>query len=163
MTVEEYNESLDLYADSLYRFLKKNMGDAEKAEDVVQDTFEKLWTEHESVEYINMRAYIYTSAYHFMIREVNRVRDFGHLRNENLDELGGQGGDQYSDHKDVLDKILQGMPPEQRTAVLLRDYEGYTYEEIAVLTGTTAVNVRKYVYRARESFKKYLVSIENII
>src|SRR4051812_40167517 len=43
MTAEEFNSCVDLHADNLYRFILKNMKDKEKARDVVQDTYEKLW------------------------------------------------------------------------------------------------------------------------
>ena len=41
MTVEEFNKTVDLYADNLYRFILKNIKDEEKARDIVQDTYEK--------------------------------------------------------------------------------------------------------------------------
>jgi RNA polymerase sigma-70 factor (ECF subfamily) len=43
MNLKEYNKSVDLYADRLYRFVLKNMKDSERAQDVVQDVFEKVW------------------------------------------------------------------------------------------------------------------------
>ena len=43
MTVEEFNKTVDLHADNLYRFILKNIKDSEKARDIVQDTYEKLW------------------------------------------------------------------------------------------------------------------------
>ena len=43
MTVEEYNKSVDLYSDGVYRFILKNIKDEDEAKDIVQDTYEKLW------------------------------------------------------------------------------------------------------------------------
>ena len=43
MTVEEYNQAVNLYADGVFRFVLKNIKDQEKARDIVQDSFEKLW------------------------------------------------------------------------------------------------------------------------
>lgn len=43
MTIEEYNTCVDMYADNLYRFILKNVKDSDKAKDIVQDTYEKLW------------------------------------------------------------------------------------------------------------------------
>jgi RNA polymerase sigma factor (sigma-70 family) len=154
---------VDLYADSLYRFLKKSMGDADKAEDIVQDTYEKVWREYKVVKYENIRSYIYSAAYLFMLKEFRREREYSPMRVEDIEKLGEESGGQYTDYKEVLDQVLQRMPPEQRTVIVLRDFEGYTYEEIANVTEISVLNVRKYVFRAREVFKKYLVSIENII
>ena len=43
MTVEEFNETVDLYADTIYRFILGNIRNKEKAHDIVQDSFEKMW------------------------------------------------------------------------------------------------------------------------
>lgn len=41
MTISDYNKTVDLYADALFRFALKNIKNKEKAEDIVQDSFEK--------------------------------------------------------------------------------------------------------------------------
>ena len=43
MTVAEYNKSVDEYSDGVYHFILKNLHNEDKARDVVQDTYEKLW------------------------------------------------------------------------------------------------------------------------
>jgi RNA polymerase sigma-70 factor (ECF subfamily) len=45
----------------------------------------------------------------------------------------------------------------------LRDYEGYSYQEIGEITDLTEAQVKVYIYRARMSLKKYLVSIDMVI
>ena len=49
MTVEEYNGAVDAFADNLYRFVLKNLKNVVVSEDIVQDTFEKLWMKLEEV------------------------------------------------------------------------------------------------------------------
>jgi RNA polymerase sigma-70 factor (ECF subfamily) len=46
---------------------------------------------------------------------------------------------------------------------MLRDYEGYDYEQIGEITGLNESQVKVYIYRARVAMKDYLVSIENVI
>ncbi|MEZ5000269.1 MAG: hypothetical protein R2744_05020 [Bacteroidales bacterium] len=43
MTPKEYNRAVDEYSDRIYRFVLKSMGDSERARDVVQDCYERLW------------------------------------------------------------------------------------------------------------------------
>ena len=50
-----------------------------------------------------------------------------------------------------------------RNVLLLRDYEGYNYEQIGEITGLSESQVKVYIYRARIAMKDYLVSIENVI
>ncbi|RYD97805.1 MAG: RNA polymerase sigma factor, partial [Sphingobacteriales bacterium] len=63
----------------------------------------------------------------------------------------------------VLDRALAQLDDQARALVLLKDYEGYKYEEIAQITGLSDSQVKVYLHRARKTLKQYLVSVENII
>jgi RNA polymerase sigma-70 factor (ECF subfamily) len=45
----------------------------------------------------------------------------------------------------------------------LRDYEGYSYEEIGKITGLNESQVKVYIYRARLNLKEYIGSLENVV
>jgi RNA polymerase sigma-70 factor (ECF subfamily) len=45
----------------------------------------------------------------------------------------------------------------------LRDYEGYSYEEIGEITGLNESQVKVYIYRARLALKQYIGSLENVL
>ena len=47
--------------------------------------------------------------------------------------------------------------------MLLRDYEGYSYQEIAEIAGLSESQVKVYIFRARTALKKELKSIDNLI
>ena len=67
------------------------------------------------------------------------------------------------DLKKILDRALSQLDEQGRALVLLKDYEGYRYEEIAQITELTETQVKVYLHRARKILKEYLVSVENII
>jgi RNA polymerase sigma-70 factor (ECF subfamily) len=46
---------------------------------------------------------------------------------------------------------------------MLRDYEGYSYEEIGKITGLNESQVKVYIYRARLNLKEYIGSLENVV
>ena len=69
----------------------------------------------------------------------------------------------YSDLKEILDEALNRLPGLQKSLILLRDYEGYNYEEIGKITGLNESQVKVYIFRARTALKNYLVSIENLV
>jgi RNA polymerase sigma-70 factor (ECF subfamily) len=69
----------------------------------------------------------------------------------------------YSDLKEVLDIALQQLPDIQKSVVLLRDYEGYSYKEIGGITGLSETQVKVYIYRARLFLKKYIVSPDLVV
>ena len=67
MTVSEYNQCVALYSDNLYRFLLKNVRDDARAQDLVQDAFEKLWRKVEVVDFKKAKSYLFTTGYHTMM------------------------------------------------------------------------------------------------
>jgi RNA polymerase sigma factor (sigma-70 family) len=65
--------------------------------------------------------------------------------------------------KEVLEKALSRLNDRQRSLVLLKDYEGYSYEEIAEITGLNIAQVKVTLHRARLILKEWLVSVENVL
>ena len=65
--------------------------------------------------------------------------------------------------KKVLEEALSRLGETQRSLVLLKDYEGYNYEEIGQITGLNESQVKVYLHRARLQLREYLVKIENVI
>ena len=161
MTVEEFNKTVDLYADQLYRFILKNMKDEEKARDVVQDTYEKLWVKVSDVASTNAKSYMFTTAYHTMIDRIRRDKRQTELTATR--ELTLSHNRQYSDLKEILDEALTKLSDLQRSLILLRDYEGYSYAEIGEITGLNESQVKVYIFRARGLLKNYIGAMENVI
>jgi RNA polymerase sigma-70 factor (ECF subfamily) len=69
----------------------------------------------------------------------------------------------FSDVKEVLDQALRQLPEIQRSVILLRDYEGYSYQEIGEITRLNESQVKVYIYRARVFLKSYIGKLENVI
>ncbi len=161
MTEREYNECVRQYADNVYRFILKNLRHEEDARDVVQGAFEKMWQYREDVSYEKSKSYLFTVAYHQMI---------DHLRKSKRVVLKEEFGEQTrvihrpaNNLKKVLDEALQRLSETQRSLVLLKDYEGYSYEEIGKITSLSESQVKVYLHRARIQLKNYLVKPENVL
>lgn len=161
MTAEEFNKCVDLYADNLYRFILKNVKDKEKARDIVQDTYEKLWLKVSEVESTNAKSYMFTTAYRTMIDRLRRDKKQGSMEEAQLYALGHEK--QYSDLKEVLSEALNRLPEVQRSAVMLRDYEGYSYDEIGQILDLSESQVKVYIFRARTFLKNYIGSLDKVI
>ena len=161
MTVGEYNKAVDVYADNLYRFILKNLRDQAMAEDIIQDTFEKLWMKLEEVSALKVKSYLFTSAYHTMIDYIRREKR--NIVTDPATLYEAAGTDHYSDLGEVLERAIQNLPEDQKAVVMLRDYEGYSYKEIAEITGLTEAQVKVYIYRARIYLKAYIGSMEKVI
>ena len=161
MTVNDYNSCVNQHADAVYRFILKNIRDKEKARDLVQDSFEKLWINVDQVAAGKAKSYLFTTAYHKMIDQTRLDKrmaawDDGHT-------MGWSHSEQYSDAMEKLNQGVTRLPPDQRSVLMLRDYEGYSYKEIAEITGLTEAQVKVYIYRARVFLKEYIGSIEVLV
>jgi len=161
MTETEYNECVRLYADNVYRFILKNLRQEEDARDVVQSAFEKLWKNREAVSAEKSKSYLFTIAYHQMIDHLRKVKRVT-LREEFHEEARVSVAPVHQ-LKKVLDAALARLNETQRSLVLLKDYEGYSYSEIGQITGLNESQVKVYLHRARIQLKDYLEKVKNLI
>ena len=161
MTEREYNDCVNTYADNVYRFILKNLRNEEDARDVVQSSFEKMWVHRDEIDSAKSKSYLFTVAYRTMIDHIRKVKRIT-LKEEFNEELRVQDKP-VNNLKKVLDEALSKLGETQRTLVLLKDYEGYSYEEIGQITNLSESQVKVYLHRARVQLKEYLVKVENVI
>ena len=161
MTIQQYNQAVDLYADVLYRFVLKHIKDTDIAKDIIQDTFEKVWRKVNEINQDKIKSYLFTSAYHTLIDYTRKQKIQGTMTLEAESQLQDQK--QYSDLKHILDEALNKLPEIQKTVILLRDYEGYDYKEIGEITNLNESQVKVYIFRARTFLKNYIGKLEIVI
>jgi RNA polymerase sigma factor (sigma-70 family) len=161
MTTSEYNEIVEQYANRLYRYVVRTIRDRERAHDLVQDSFEKLWRSAREVSFSKAKSYLFSIAHNTMvdmIRKENRQ-----IVTETGDMPKISHNDHYTGLKEILDEAVNRLPEIQRSVLLLRDYEGYSYQEIGEITGLNESQVKVYIYRARVFLKNYIGQIETVI
>jgi len=161
MIVEEYNQSVDLFSDGIYRFILKNIKDKDDAKDIVQDTFEKLWIRSSDVAFQKAKQYLFTTAYHTMIDKIRKNKRMVGFENS-YDNIGSYSGT-YNDLSEVLNEAINKLPAVQKSVILLRDYEGYAYNEIAEIMKLSESQVKVYIYRGRMALKEYIGKIDVLV
>lgn len=160
MTEKDYNECVSNYADNVYRFIFKNLRNEEDARDVVQSAFEKLWRNRANVDTDNGKAFLFTVAYNQMIDHIRKEKRIS--LKEEFNEASKIDEPRHN-VKRVLEIALGRLNETQRSLVMLKDYEGYSYDEIGKITGLSESQVKVYLHRARLQLKDYLVKIEYVI
>lgn len=158
MGANEYNDCVSIWADALFRFACKCTGNADDARDVVQTCFEVLWQKRMDVPGAKAKAFLFQVAYHHSVDSFRRRSKMSAGQAPETCFVPGQ-----PDLKKILDRALGRLDEQSRALVLLKDYEGYRYEEIATITGLNETQVKVYLHRARKVLKEYLVSMEHII
>jgi RNA polymerase sigma-70 factor (ECF subfamily) len=138
----------------VYRFIVKNIRHTEDAQDIVQSAFEKLWVNRVQVLPEKAKSYLFTVAYHQMI---------DHIRKSNKMPLSEESSiphqpinQEQAELKQLLMRAVNQLNPTQKSLVLLKDYEGYSYQEIAEIMNLSDSQVKVYLHRARLILKNKL-------
>ena len=113
------------------------------------------------MENVKSKSYLFTIAYHQMIDHIRKMKKVS-LRDEFNEETKIYDKPAHN-LKKMLEEALGRLSETQRSLVLLKDYEGYSYEEIGQITGLNESQVKVYLHRARIQLKNYLVSPENVL
>ncbi len=161
MTVKEYNKSVDLYSDHIFRFILKSLNDTEKAKDIIQDCYEKLWLKVETVSFEKVKSYLFSAAYHTMIDAVRKEKSKMVYSQSKFQDTCHE--EQYNDLSEILHQLILQLPEMQRSVILLRDYEGYSYREIAEITELSESQVKVYIYRGRLFLKEKIGKVEVLV
>ena len=161
MTVSEYNNCVNELADGLYRFALKTTGNQSVAEDFVQDAFERLWRKAHQIDATKAKAYLFRTVVNLQIDAARRSKlSKIHLDSQTIPTIEPPIPFDLKRH---LDDGIHRLTEVQRNALLLRDYEGYSYLEIADILNVSEDTVKVTIFRARKSLKEYFVNMEDLV
>lgn len=159
MDAREFNQCVRDWSDAVFRFARRCTGSAEDARDAVQTAFAALWEARNAVPAAKAKAYLFQVAYRQAVDAHHHNRRT--MPEEFVQESPAQSG--TAELRRTLDAALDRLDDQSRALVLLKDWEGYRYEEIARITGLSDAQVRVYLHRARKTLKTYLISVETVL
>lgn len=162
-------ELFDRHHASLHGFLRRFLGEAAAAEDVVQEVFIRVW-KHRSTfaPGSTFSAWLYAIARNAAMDEIRkrgkRPRSFTDLdAGSEGAELGGESAGPGADAevwrltvREQVQRALQELPADQRLCLVLKEYEGKSHREIAEILGCTEGNARVMAHRARLAMRRLL-------
>lgn len=171
-SAEAFEELLDSYQGPIYGFVFRLLDDSSEAADVTQEVFLKVFRKIEGFRSeCSLKTWLYRIAVH---EAANRRRWFSrHRRNEfSVDaarEEAGLGWTQLADQRgtpfdwleqreqiDIVESCLREIDSRLRAAVVLRDIEGHSYNEIAATLEISLGTVKSRILRGREALKRRL-------
>lgn len=153
-------------ADALFRFVSFRMADREKALDIVQESYFRLWKVMVEKKPDNIRAYLYRIARNLLIDEYRAKKDVTSL--ETLVEAGfdikKEEGINSHDKLDLQNALqsLRALPEKYREALWLRMVEGWAVQDIASSLDETESNISVRIYRGMKLLRKALDDRQNI-
>lgn len=162
MNRKEYNSIVGGLSDHLYNFAFKFMRNEDDAQDIVQDVFEKLWINRRKVDKLKAKSWMFTTAHNAMINFIHRSKRSVAMELHELPETIMQEVNIFESNE-VVQRAVAILPPVQRSIMLLRDLEGYSYQEIGEMLNITDSQVKVYLFRARKKIKKQLKGLVELV
>ncbi len=164
MTRGEFEREILPVSRNLYRFAFRHLSSREEAEDAVQEVFIKLWKMKDRlIQYNSVNALAMTMTRNYcldMLRK--RGREFGENYLPVNTRASGQDPHEESENKEsvrVLMKIINTLPENLRRAILMRDIDGYDYNEIAEILEINISTLRVNIFRARKIVRNKFIEL----
>lgn len=162
-----FKDAYDEHSDALFRYAFYKLSDREKAKDVVQDTFVKVWEYMVSSDKVggtdisNVKALLYRIATNAIIDNYRKKKE---LSLESMMDDGFDPGDAHHSHNAIIDeseadlviKSVHALDAEDRAVILMRYIDGLTVKEIASITGQRENTVSVRIHRALKMLKEVL-------
>jgi RNA polymerase sigma factor (sigma-70 family) len=158
----EYNSVVKGLSNHLYNYALKFLRNEDNAQDIVQDVFEKLWINRKKVDKSKAKSWMFTTAHNAMINFSNRSKRSVSMENSQLPERIKTEVNMFESNE-LVQRAVNILPPLQKSIILLRDLEGYSYEEIGAILDISDSQVKVYLFRARKKIKKQLKGLVELV
>jgi len=151
----EFNIVVKEYSNNLYGYAIKFLRNKEDASDIVQDVYEKLWINRRNVEFSKAKSWMFTTAHNAMINFSNRRKRTQLTDAIKMYDKGTINPNTFESNQ-VVERAVSILPPIQKSVILLRDLESYSYKDIGQILELSDSQVKVYLFRARKKIKKQL-------
>ena len=163
MLLNEFKEKFFPLKDKLFRFARQFVKRDDEAEDIVQDTFLKLWVKRESLnELRNHETFAMTMIKNASIDKLRKRKTlrFEELKKDPENKHTPLDSLTQSEAYNQVIEAMKELSQQQQMLLNLRDIEGYEYAEIAEVSGLSINNIRVNISRARNTIKEKLLKQE---
>lgn len=144
---------------TVFNYIYYKFGNAEKANDAVQEAFVKLWENCAKVSPEKAKSYVYTIANNLYLNVIKaeKVRlKYANSVNEQSSNLSPEFLMEEKQYKEKLENALNALPENQRTTFLLNRIDGKKYAEIAEMEGVSVKAIEKRMHLALKSLREQI-------
>lgn len=148
----------EAYRGQIYRFCRHLLGEEALAKDAFQETFIKSFEHRAELRGSNIRSWLFVIARRVCLNMIRSRRQHHEPFNEGA-HCWQTDSPQDFGLRDQIEAALSQLPPSMREAIVLREFDGYSYSEIAKMCGIEVSLAKVRVHRARISLRKILASL----
>lgn len=157
-----YRRLVQTHKDRLYSLAVRLLGERSAAEDVVQDTFIKLWQHLESLEAERVMPWLLRVTRNACLDQLRRAKHrntwlaVGGGEIEGITETVPEHDLERSELKDALNEAVADLKEPYRSLILLRDVQGHSYRDVGQTLDLSESQVKVYLHRARRMLRHQL-------
>jgi RNA polymerase sigma factor (sigma-70 family) len=166
MNAEEFKQKVLPVNQKLFRLSFRFLGNVQEAEDVVQEVYLKLWNMRNKLEEINkVEAFATTMTKNLCLDKIKARRTVSieeQLKNLNNKASSSENPlemSESSENINLVRLIIDSLPEQLKSIMIMRDIEEYEFEEIQAITGLTLNNIRVSLSRARKLVRTELIKV----
>ncbi len=152
----------------LYRLALRITLNPTEAEDVVQETMIKVWNRRDRWEELeSIEAFCLTICRNISLDKVKKAEN----QNQSLMDEHDAPDNSYTSNPEeqamqqdriaLIRRLINTLPEKQRSCMQLRDFEGKSYKEIAIILAISEEQVKINIFRARQTIKQKYIDTEN--
>lgn len=163
MDAETFKKVFLSHAPKLYRIAYRMTEDEIVAEDIVQETFIKLWNNRNDMSGIdNHEAFCITILKNTCLDYLRKSKHTVpiDLKNDNTETQSLQDEIESKDRLNHVKSLILQLPEQQRQVMIMKHWNGYTDKEIEQITGISAGNIRVLISRARKTLREQFQKTE---
>jgi len=167
--LQSFEELIDRYRNQVFNFVYRILGSRDEAEDILQDTFMKVYQHLPRYKkQSKFSSYLFTIAHNLSMNRVN-YRKRSQMK---LDTLAQSGGEvsvsertpdaqlRENEVATVVHRAIGKLPPKYRAALVLSEFEGFSYKQISEVLDCSVGTVKSRIFRARDLLRGYLRGYE---
>ncbi|HUT02939.1 MAG TPA: RNA polymerase sigma factor [bacterium] len=167
--LKSFEELIDRYRNQVFNFVYRILGSRDEAEDILQDTFMKVY-EHlpRYKKQSRFSSYLFTIAHNLSMNKINYQKR-SQMKLETLSQSGEDSSQadrtpdallRENETAVVVHKAIEKLPPKYRAALVLSEFEGFSYKQIGDVLNCSVGTVKSRIFRARDLLRGYLKGYE---
>ena len=153
--------AVSMHSEGIFRYAFKWTKNEHDSKDLVQDSYSKLWENRKKVAFKSAKTWLFTCMHNLLV-------NFSRKKNivDKIEDVRFQHPVSFQPNyalKDILEITLAQLSDVQRSILILRDSEGYSYEEIGEVLNLKESQVKVYLFRARQKMKEQLQDMAELV
>ncbi len=167
--LRSFEELIDRYRNQVFNFVYRILGSRDEAEDILQDAFMKVYQHLPRYKkQSKFSSYLFTIAHNLSMNRVN-YRKRSQMKLDTLAQSDRESSitDRTPDAQlreneiaIVVHRAIEKLPPKYRAALVLSEFEGFSYKQISDVLNCSVGTVKSRIFRARDLLRGYLKGYE---